>query len=64
MALPVDIGLISFKNDIIRKKSRALLEKYRAEAAKVPGLVVGGRLGGYKYFDMDQSIAAALSLEI
>ncbi len=45
-------------------ESRALIEKYRAEAAKVPNLVVGGRLGGYKYFDMDQSIAAALALEI
>ncbi len=46
------------------EESRALLEKYRAEAAKVPNLVVGGRLGGYKYFDMDQSIAAALALEL
>ena len=44
--------------------SRALLEKYREEAAKIPNLVVGGRLGGYKYFDMDQSIAAALAVEI
>lgn len=40
--------------------SAELLAKYQAEAAKVPGLVVGGRLGEYKYFDMDQSIASAL----
>lgn len=46
------------------EESRTLLEKYRAEAAKIPNLVIGGRLGGYKYFDMDQSIAAALALEI
>jgi UDP-galactopyranose mutase len=46
------------------EESRALLAKYREEAAKVPNLIVGGRLGGYKYFDMDQSIAAALAVEI
>ena len=42
-------------------ESRALLERYRAEAAKVPGLVVGGRLGEYRYYDMDQSIGRALT---
>lgn len=41
-------------------ESRELLAKYRAEAAKVPGLVVGGRLGEYKYYDMDKSVARAL----
>ena len=41
-------------------ESRALLERYRAEAAKVPGLVVGGRLGEYRYYDMDQSIGRGL----
>lgn len=44
--------------------SRALLAKYRAEAAKYPNLVIGGRLGAYRYYDMDKSIAAALALEI
>jgi len=42
--------------------SRDLLARYQAEAAKVPNLVVGGRLGGYKYYDMDKSIASALSI--
>ena len=42
------------------QESRELLAKYRAEAAKVPGLVVGGRLGEYKYYDMDKSVARAL----
>ena len=42
--------------------SQALLERYRAEAAKVPGLVVGGRLGEYRYYDMDQSVGKALEL--
>jgi UDP-galactopyranose mutase len=45
-------------------ESRELLAKYRAEAAKVPNLVVGGRLGDYRYFDMDQTIAAALAVGI
>lgn len=44
--------------------SRLLLEAYRAEAAKVKNLVVGGRLGAYRYFDMDKSIEAALAVEI
>ena len=44
--------------------SRALLARYREEAAKLPSLVVGGRLGGYKYYDMDRSIEAALALPL
>ncbi len=40
--------------------SRALLAQYQAEAAKAPNLIVGGRLGGYKYYDIDKSIANAL----
>ncbi|MBO7683473.1 MAG: FAD-dependent oxidoreductase [Kiritimatiellae bacterium] len=40
--------------------SRELLAKYQAESARMPNLVVGGRLGGYKYYDMDKSIEAAL----
>ena len=43
-------------------ESQALLERYRAEATKVPGLVVGGRLGEYRYYDMDQSVGKALEL--
>jgi UDP-galactopyranose mutase len=43
-------------------ESQALLEKYHAEVSKVTGLIIGGRLGEYKYYDMDQSIAHALDL--
>lgn len=32
----------------------------RRRRRKVPNLVVGGRLGDYKYYDMDRSVAAAL----
>ncbi len=45
-------------------ESRELLAKYQAEAAKVPNLTVGGRLGGYKYYDMDKSIESALNLAL
>ena len=49
---------------IHNEESAKLLEKYQAAAAKVPGLVIGGRLGQYKYFDMDKSVEAALAVEI
>ena len=40
--------------------ARELLALYQAESAKSPRVVVGGRLGAYKYFDMDRSIGNAL----
>ncbi len=40
----------------------ALYEKYAALAAKEPGITFGGRLGEYKYYDMDKVIASALNL--
>lgn len=43
------------------EESRALLAKYQDELARYPQLVVGGRLGEYKYYDMDRSIEAALN---
>ena len=44
--------------------SASLLARYQAAAAKVRGLVVGGRLGAYRYLDMDKAIAAALNLDL
>ena len=49
---------------IANAESAALLAKYQSEAAKVPGLVIGGRLGQYRYLDMDRSVEAALEVEI
>ncbi len=46
------------------EESAALLAKYRAEAAKVRGLVVGGRLGEFRYLDMDRTVESALNIEI
>lgn len=39
-----------------------LYESYRALAAQTPGVLFGGRLAQYAYFDMDDTIAAALTL--
>lgn len=43
------------------EKNNALYEKYRALAEQT-GIHFGGRLGQYKYYDMDDTIAAALEL--
>ena len=42
-------------------RNAALYEKYRALAATRPDVIFGGRLGQYKYYDMDKVIAAALA---
>jgi len=41
--------------------NNALYEKYKALAATRPDVIFGGRLGQYKYYDMDKVIAAALT---
>ncbi len=42
------------------EKNSMLLEQYRALAAERPDVIFGGRLGEYKYYDMDKVIEAAL----
>lgn len=44
------------------EKNGALLEEYQKLAEKESGVVFGGRLGRYTYFDMDQVIESALAL--
>lgn len=41
--------------------NNALYEKYKTLAATRPDVIFGGRLGQYKYCDMDKVIAAALT---
>ena len=41
-------------------KNSALYAEYKALADKEENVIFGGRLGEYKYYDMDQVIAAAL----
>ncbi len=43
-------------------KNNALYEEYKALAEKEQRVIFGGRLGGYKYYDMDKVIAAALEM--
>ena len=42
-------------------KNGALYEKYKTLAENESNVIFGGRLGEYKYYDMDQVIAAALN---
>lgn len=42
------------------EKDRELLALYLQEAEKCTNLILGGRLGSYKYLDMDKSIKLAL----
>lgn len=41
--------------------NNALYEKYKTLAATRPDVIFGGRLGQYKYYDMDKVIASALT---
>lgn len=43
-------------------RNNALYEQYKAKAESEKKVIFGGRLGGYKYYDMDKVIAAALEL--
>ena len=42
------------------EENSALYEKYRELAAGQPNVIFGGRLGQYRYYDMDKVIRAAL----
>lgn len=44
------------------EKNNSLYEEYKALAEKENKVIFGGRLGGYKYYDMDKVIMAALEL--
>ena len=44
------------------EKNGALYKKYKELADKEQNVIFGGRLGEYKYYDMDQVIAAALEI--
>lgn len=42
------------------EKNNKLYQRYRELADREPNVVIGGRLGEYRYYDMDAVIAAAL----
>lgn len=41
-------------------RNQRLLEEYQGMAKKDPGLILGGRLGCYRYWDMDKAVGNAL----
>jgi UDP-galactopyranose mutase len=43
-----------------RRKNQSLYERYRMLAAAESGVVFGGRLGEYRYYDMDRVVLSAL----
>jgi UDP-galactopyranose mutase len=44
------------------ERNGALYQQYKALAAQEQNVIFGGRLGEYKYYDMDAVIASALAL--
>jgi UDP-galactopyranose mutase len=47
---------------IPRKENATLYERYRSLALATPGVQFAGRLGTYRYYNMDQVVAQALAL--
>ena len=44
------------------EKNDGLYEEYKAKAEGEKRVIFGGRLGSYRYYDMDKVIASALEL--
>ena len=44
------------------EENQELYKRYRARAEATPGVMVCGRLGEYRYYDMDQAIGRAMML--
>ena len=44
------------------EKNNALFEEYKKLAEKEENVIFGGRLGDYKYYDMDKVVASALDM--
>lgn len=47
---------------VANRENHDLLAKYQSDAAKIDGLIIAGRLGEYKYYNMDAAVARALEL--
>ena len=50
-----------FRESINDAKNSALYEQYKALAEAEGNVIFGGRLGEYKYYDMDKTIEVALA---
>ncbi len=44
------------------KVNQSLYQQYKAEAENLTNTLICGRLGEYRYYDMDQAIGRAMSL--
>ena len=55
---PFFCGSVSVNDE----KNGALYAQYKALADAEPGVIFGGRLGEYKYYDMDKVIEVALDV--
>ena len=44
------------------EKNDALYRRYAALAEQEKNVLFGGRLGEYRYYDMDQTVAAAMRM--
>ncbi|MDR2883591.1 MAG: UDP-galactopyranose mutase [Deferribacteraceae bacterium] len=47
---------------IMQDENRQIYQRYLAEAQKIPNLIFAGRLGEYKYYDMDKVVERALEI--
>ena len=45
-----------------KEQNNKLFEEYRKLAEQEKNVIFGGRLGNYKYYDMDKVIEAALEM--
>ena len=45
---------------VLTEESKAVYEKYRIGAEKYSQLILCGRLGDFKYYNMDQALERAL----
>ncbi len=51
---------LRFETEILDEKKNKLYEKYRQLANQDKNVIFGGRLGQYKYYDMDKVILEVL----
>lgn len=59
---PYEAGKTEPYYPILTEQSKELYEKYRAELDQIPNLYLCGRLGDFKYYNMDQALERALEI--
>ena len=53
---------VNFEYPFPDKINKNLYEQYKAEADKLDNVLICGRLGEYRYYDMDQAVGRAMKL--